>query len=698
MFAIAISSIIWGLTKGGHGIHQPFYMHIIEMSIWGIIIGWVFLQYGILTTLIWHFSTKAVPSAMILLQSSNPYYITTGFVCAGLILIPLIYAVISYRRNGGFVLSNNLVNALDTEIFEEKAEVKEEIKKAGISTTYRPLSRNRVRAGLIIGFIGIFSFIAVTINNPLSNLKNIDKSSAEASKIAKDYLLMRGFDLNNYRTVYSIEDVFYRKEYKMTEDNFVLNLIYPQNKLFEYIKETSGKDALRSYLSRTDIRMNDWVLRFFKSETKREYKVWVNVKGNDNGMIYFEEILADTTYIPSLSKENAQDLVNQFAQQHNIDLINMDVVDNSKTDKESRIDHFFKYKAEKHNNNIAEAETYFEFEVYGNHIGKFKTGTELPEAWLREFDKGKFYDKIYIFIFLFSIIALFIFAIRSLLKLLNDNKPNWKWALIISALAFSIQIIDLIDQYPHMLFHQYNTSQSLHLYWFQAIMFSVVVMNAIMYMFFLAPVLLVNLGWPSFYNTFKKNNRAKYLKDAFVCLFCSIGLYYFYTCIEHLLLIYHSSYFPYNMGIHSIGPFWFLTLFLDGVIWNTIFYYFFIIGIFYVFRQLTTKGWGRKLFFMIVFSLPIIMPYNKPEPILFILNIIWLGFFIVLFRYFMRGNTWGYLFGIMGYFIIPHIIEHFQTIQVPDLRHHLIAAILCIGLFFLYFIREAFFNPKTADQ
>ena len=103
-------------------------------------------------------------------------------------------------------------------------------------------------------------------------------------------------------------------------------------------------------------------------------------------------------------------------------------------------------------------------------------------------------------------------------------------------------------------------------------------------------------------------------------------------------------------------------------------------------------------FFIIVFSLPFVLPLNNLEPILFILNIIWLGFFIVLFRYFFRGNTWGYLFGIMGYFIFPHILENFQTIQVPDLRYHLIAAILCIGLFFLYFLREAFFNPKKADQ
>ena len=51
-----------------------------------------------------------------------------------------------------------------------------------------------------------------------------------------------------------------------------------------------------------------------------------------------------------------------------------------------------------------------------------------------------------------------------------------------------------------------------------------------------------------------------------------------------------------------------------------------------------------------------------------------------------------------GIFFIPHILEYFQTIQVPDLRYHLIAAILCIGLFFLYFFKEALIKPQMIDD
>ena len=91
------------------------------------------------------------------------------------------------------------------------------------------------------------------------------------------------------------------------------------------------------------------------------------------------------------------------------------------------------------------------------------------------------------------------------------------------------------------------------------------------------------------------------------------------------------------------------------------------------------------------------MPFNNSELMWFISNIIWLVFIIVLFRYFSRGNPWGYLFGIVGYFIIPDILENFQTIHVPEYRFQLMAVIFCIGLFFLYFLKEAFYKPKMID-
>ena len=139
ILAVLISSVLWGISQGG--ISQPFYLRGLELTVTGIMISWIFLRYGILATLIWSFSVDAVSSAMILLRSTNPYYFTTGIVSAGLVLFPLIYAIISYRKNGGFISSTNLVNALDTEIYEENEETKKIIEQGKISVPYKQFSK-----------------------------------------------------------------------------------------------------------------------------------------------------------------------------------------------------------------------------------------------------------------------------------------------------------------------------------------------------------------------------------------------------------------------------------------------------------------------------------------------------------------------------------------------------------------------------
>tara|TARA_B100000315_G_C14083532_1_gene365965 strand:- start:74 stop:421 length:348 start_codon:yes stop_codon:yes gene_type:complete len=113
--------------------------------------------------------------------------------------------------------------------------------------------------------------------------------------------------------------------------------------------------------------------------------------------------------------------------------------------------------------------------------------------------------------------------------------------------------------------------------------------------------------------------------------------------------------------------------------------------------QFTIKRRGRKLFLISLILLPFIMP-SKPELIPLIDGIIWVGYFLLLLRYFWRYNPWSYLFGIMGFYIISKILLDYHTIHVPDYRHHFLAVILCIGLFFLYFLKEAFFKQQIVNK
>ena len=163
-------------------------------------------------------------------------------------------------------------------------------------------------------------------------------------------------------------------------------------------------------------------------------------------------------------------------------------------------------------------------------------------------------------------------------------------------------------------------------------------------------------------------------------------------------MIYHPTYFFYETAIiNPTGKIFFFQLLYDEVLHWTFCLFFIVLGTFAVYRQFTIKSMGRKIFLIVFLALPFFMP-AKLELISFIDRIIWVGCFLIILRYFCRGNPWGYLFGIVGFFTLPDFLSYYQTIQVPDYRYHILAVIFCIGLFFLYFLREAFFKPEIIDK
>ena len=85
-----------------------------------------------------------------------------------------------------------------------------------------------------------------------------------------------------------------------------------QLEVIDYVLEKTSKDTLRSFLSRKKFPAMEWVVRFFKPETKREYRVWVSAEGDEAGYPHFKETLSDTTYLPFTTKEEAIKTVIKF--------------------------------------------------------------------------------------------------------------------------------------------------------------------------------------------------------------------------------------------------------------------------------------------------------------------------------------------------------------------------------------------------
>ena len=99
-----------GLRARGYP-QQPFYIRGVEVGIGGVALGLIMLRWGILPTLVWHYSVDAMYSAMLLLRSQSLYFKLSGAASAGIVVLPVLVALAAYWRRGGFEPETGLLNA-----------------------------------------------------------------------------------------------------------------------------------------------------------------------------------------------------------------------------------------------------------------------------------------------------------------------------------------------------------------------------------------------------------------------------------------------------------------------------------------------------------------------------------------------------------------------------------------------------------
>ena len=87
--ALVLAGFIWGFGHAGYP-QQPFYIRGVEVGIGGVALGLIMLRWGILPTLVWHYSVDAMYSAMLLLRSHSLYFRLSGAASAGIIVLPVI--------------------------------------------------------------------------------------------------------------------------------------------------------------------------------------------------------------------------------------------------------------------------------------------------------------------------------------------------------------------------------------------------------------------------------------------------------------------------------------------------------------------------------------------------------------------------------------------------------------------------------
>ena len=365
--AVVIAGLIWGFAHANYP-QQPFYIRGIEVGIGGIIVGYIFLRFGILAPLVWHYTIDALYTSLILFRSSNSYFIVSAALSAGLMLLPLAVALVLYLRQRRFADPTPLLNKSAAPAAPEAgADEPTAPQPAAPAPTfaYTPLSKRRMgwAAAVVVASLGFF---ALDYEKPL-NFVDVRLTQAEAKAKAIEHLGAIGADASAYEVV-----TYYQNQ--------------PDAMAIRYILERDSV-AVVNRLYQEDLLASLWVTRFFRYGEKEEYRVAVHPE--DGSLYSINHLLAEEAEGADLEEAQAQAIAVDHLRSFGLDPERLELKEASSEKLPNRRDHRFVFEAaEGDARNVDELRYRVQVKVAGDEPVSIYRFLKVPEDWQRERQEG----------------------------------------------------------------------------------------------------------------------------------------------------------------------------------------------------------------------------------------------------------------------------------------------------------------------
>jgi len=318
--AVIVPAFCWSFLHAGYP-NEPPYIRGLEVGLIGIVAGIVMLRWGILATLIWHYTVDASLVGLLLVRSNSLYFKISGVVVGLAALAPLIFAGASYLARGQFEEDTDLLNSaepIDKISFEP---VVEAVAEEGTGRRYEALRPGMILfllACLVLGGVAIWKLKAPAVGDYLKLSVDARMARAQADKI----LHARGVDPTFYRRATIFADI----------SDPVVN---------EFLRQRVGMARLNEIYEK-EVPVAVWQVRYFRDGQPEEYSIKL---GPDGRLLAFNHKLAEDAPGASLSKEEAQAKAEQYLREKKkLDLSQWTLVEGYSDKRAHRVDHEFAWQ------------------------------------------------------------------------------------------------------------------------------------------------------------------------------------------------------------------------------------------------------------------------------------------------------------------------------------------------------------------
>jgi len=368
IIAVVLPAFFWSFLHSAYP-QEPGYIRGIEVGLIGILAGIVMLRWGIVATLIWHYTVDASLVGMLLIRSDNLYFRISGIVVGLAAVAPLGWSGISYLARGSFEAVEDLVNGA-----EPVGEISLERQPAAAETALP----SRLYEPLATGTIGFLALCVILGGSVAHTLKG--------EKIG-DYL-----DLSvNNRTAVDRSDVVMR-EHGQDPNRFqkTAQFVDATSPLAnEYLERRLGVPQINKiYAERVPGAL--WRVRYFRDSEPEEFAI---VLKPDGSLHAFRHTLAEDAKGRNLTKEEAQSIAEEFLRgTKRIELAAWKLVESNSDKRPNRTDHTLTWQQlvplDPDNGNAKDSADHayarMDVQVLGDEPANYRTYVKIPEEFTRK--------------------------------------------------------------------------------------------------------------------------------------------------------------------------------------------------------------------------------------------------------------------------------------------------------------------------
>ena len=369
--AVLIPAFCWSFLHANYP-QEPPYIRGIEIGLIGIVAGLVMLRWGILATLIWHYTVDASLVGLFLLRSNSLYFKISGVIVATAAVAPLAFAAVSYLSRGKFEDDEDLLNGAEpaAAIDFRSTEPAAVAEHSGGALVYRPLAPAVLAVLIFCTFAG-----AMLVWRGKSSAHSIGgylqlSVDARGAKLRADEILRQ----------HKIDPASYHSVTLMTDrtDRYSNEFLHRQMTIEQINAIYAGQipGAL-------------WRIRYFRDSQPEEFRLFLKPDGSLHS---FRHTLAEGAPGESLPKEQAVAIAEKYLREEKkIELSQWKLVESTSDKKPKRIDHSLTWQQNLPLNPSSaapdpakDAFARITVQIFGNEVGDYSTEIKIPDEWRRQ--------------------------------------------------------------------------------------------------------------------------------------------------------------------------------------------------------------------------------------------------------------------------------------------------------------------------